>query len=188
MNNNNLLIIFAAIISLSVGIFVQQHFAVDETIDPFFQANPTQAKSSTDKLPEFSIADINGKQQSISQWDNKIRIINFWATWCPPCLKEIPEFIKLQNAFSDKEVQFIGIAVEEAESVKQYLAVNPVNYPMLIAGDGNVSLFRQLGNIFDTVPFTLIVDQSGTIIYRQPGEISSKKIRQLIKLLLQNKQ
>ncbi|KAF3981803.1 MAG: TlpA family protein disulfide reductase [Methylococcales symbiont of Hymedesmia sp. n. MRB-2018] len=188
MNKNNLLIIFAAIISVSVGIFAQQHLSVDETIDPSLQANTAQAKSSTDKLPEFSIADINGEQQSIAQWDNKIRIINFWATWCPPCLKEIPEFIKIQNAFSDKNVQFIGIAMEEAESVKQYLAVNPVNYPMLIAGDGNVSLSRQLGNIFDAVPFTLIVNQLGTIIYRQPGEISSEKIRQLINPLLQNKQ
>ena len=171
MNKNTLLILFAAGIALTAGLFVQRLSAGNQP-----EANvPAIA---------FSLPDLTGKQRNINEWQGKILIINFWATWCPPCLKEIPEFIKLQNAYSDKDLQFIGIAIDDKQAVEEYLKTININYPMLISGDEGIALSHQLGNIVNAVPFTLIVNKQGQIIHRQPGELSNEKIIELITPLL----
>jgi len=171
MQQNTILIFFVSALALVGGIFVQ-NLPVKNGINTAIPAL------------KINLPDSAGKQRSISEWQGKIQIINFWATWCPPCLKEIPEFIKLQAEYQDKNVQFIGIAIEDQAAVEQYLKTTQVNYPMLIAGDEGISLSQQLGNIVNAVPFTLIVNQQGQIIHRQPGELSNEKIIEIITPLL----
>jgi thiol-disulfide isomerase/thioredoxin len=141
-------------------------------------------KTRQSPLPDFSLPDLSGVQHNIYEWQGKILIINFWATWCPPCLKEIPEFIALQEQYSNKGLQFIGIAIDEPEAVNQYLNSTKINYPVLIGEDKGVALAHQLGNIVDTVPFTIVVDQHRQIIHRQPGEFSREQILKLIAPLM----
>jgi thiol-disulfide isomerase/thioredoxin len=167
MQQNTLLILLASTIALAGGIFVQSLSNKDQ-------------KNLTIPALEFSLPDVSGKQHSLSEWQGKIRIINFWATWCPPCLEEIPEFINLQNDFKDKNLQFIGIAVEDKQAVEQYLKTIPINYPMLIGGEEGIALSQQLGNIINAVPFTVFVNQQGQIVYRHPGELSREKILEII--------
>jgi len=170
MQQNTILIFFVSAIALIGGVYVQT----------------LSKEPSSISIPalEISLPDVSGKQRNLSEWQGKIRIINFWATWCPPCLEEIPEFIKLQNEFKNNNLQFIGIAIEDKETVEKYLKDNPVNYPMLIGGDNAVTLAQQLGNIVNAVPFSLIVNQQGQIIHRQPGELSREKIIEIITPLL----
>jgi len=170
MQKNTLLIIFASVIALSTGFFVRSLSVQDQ-------------QSASIPALEISLPDVLGKQRQLSEWQGKIRIINFWATWCPPCLKEIPEFIKLQTEFKNNNLQFIGIAIEDQTTVKEYLNNNPVNYPMLIGGDKAIALSQQLGNIVNAVPFSLIINQQGQIIHRQPGELSREKIIEIIAAL-----
>jgi len=171
INLNTILIFIAGIIALAGGLILQNSKALIQT------------EIKTPPL-QFSLPDETGKQHKISDWQGKILIINFWATWCPPCLKEIPEFIELQKEFDKKGVQFIGIAVEDVQSVKEYLETININYPILIGGEKAIVLSHQLGNIVNAVPFTLIVNQQGQIIHRQPGELSKEKIRETIEPLL----
>jgi len=166
MNKNTLLILFVAGIALAAGLSVQRLSATRQ-LEPNVPAIA------------FSLPDLTGKPRNIDEWQGKIRIINFWATWCPPCLKEIPEFIKLQNSHN-KDLQFIGIAIDDKQAVEEYLKTIEINYPMLIAGDEGIALSRELGNIVNAVPFTLIVDQQGQIMHRQPGELSNEKIIEII--------
>lgn len=171
MQQNTSLIIIAGVIALVGGVFVQSLPKKD-------QANiPPPAL-------EFSLPDLQGRQRAISEWQGKILIINFWATWCPPCLKEIPEFISLQNEFNDKGLQFVGIAVEDKEAIEQYLKTIAINYPILVGGDEAITLSRQLGNIISTVPFSIIVNKQGQIIHRHPGELSRERIIEIITPLL----
>jgi thiol-disulfide isomerase/thioredoxin len=137
-------------------------------------------KTRPSPLPDFSLPDLSGVQHNIYEWQGKILVINFWATWCPPCRKEIPEFIALQEQYSNKGVQFIGIAIDEQEAVHHYLSSTKINYPVLMGEDTGVGLAHQLGNIIDAVPFTIVVDQHGQIIYRQPGEFSKEQILKII--------
>jgi thiol-disulfide isomerase/thioredoxin len=144
---------------------------------------PLQAQQAI-PLPEFSLPDLAGTLHPISEWHGKILIINFWATWCPPCLKEIPEFIQLQTEYSGQNVQFIGIAIDEAELVADYLSFVDINYPILIAESDGAKLSQQLGNTVSAIPFTAIVNQQQQIIFYHPGELSKQRLTELIKPLL----
>lgn len=165
------LIIIAAIIALGLGITARHLF-------------PSAEKTGVSALPEFTLSDLSGRQHNISEWRGKILVINFWATWCPPCLKEIPDFIALQEQYADKGVQFIGIALEDKEPVAEYAAKNKINYPILLGGDNGIALANQLGNSVDAVPYTLIVDRQGQIIHRHPGEFSKEQILDVIAPML----
>jgi len=135
----------------------------------------------------FSFPDVNGKPQAVSQWQGKILVLNFWATWCPPCLQEMPEFVKWQQEFAENGVQFVGIALDEADTVSAYLQKTPVNYPILVAGDAGGALASQLGNVINAVPFTVIVDQQGRIVHRQPGEMHREDFLRAVQPLLAGK-
>ncbi len=135
-------------------------------------------------LPDIYLPDVSGNLHSISEWKGKVLVINFWATWCPPCLKEIPEFMAMQEQYAAKGLQFIGIAIDDQESVQEYLVSNKVNYPILIGGVTGIALAQQLGNKFDAVPFTIVVNPQGQIIHQHPGEFSREQIVEIISPLL----
>ncbi len=127
---------------------------------------------------------MSGDQRNVSEWQGKILVINFWATWCPPCRKEIPEFVALQEQYGDKGLQFVGIAIEDREPVSEYLNTIKINYPILIGGDKGIALAQQLGNIINAVPFTIVVNPQGQVIHRQPGEFSREKVLEIISPLM----
>lgn len=165
------LIIIAAIIALGFGITARHAFS------PVDNAAPSA-------LPEFNLPDLSGRQHNISEWQGKLLVINFWATWCPPCLKEIPDFVALQEHYAAQGVQFIGISLEDKEAVSAYDAATKINYPVLLAGDNGIALAQQLGNNVNAIPYTIVVDRQGQIIYRHPGELSKAQIAEVITPLL----
>jgi peroxiredoxin len=166
----NIILILAALVALLAGMGVKYY--------QLQQQPPTVA------LPDIQLPDSDGKIRRLDEWQGKILIINFWATWCPPCLTEIPEFVRLQTELAKKNVQFIGIAVEDQASVVAFLQKNPVNYPMLIGGDAAISLSQQLGNLVNAIPFTLIIDAHGMIVYRHPGELSRETLLEQLQALI----
>ncbi|MDD5411377.1 MAG: TlpA disulfide reductase family protein [Methylobacter sp.] len=165
------IIIIAAMIALGGGIAAQRFL-------------PSMEKNSATSLPDFNLPDQFGNQHNISEWRGKILIINFWATWCPPCRKEIPEFIALQKQYSDKGVQFIGVALEEQKPVAEYASSAHINYPILISENDGIVLANQLGNNVGAIPYTIVVNQQGQIIHRHPGEFSKSQILEIINPLL----
>ncbi len=169
---NKLILVAAALLSLSAGMLFK-YYQIQQTVQQ--PASP---------LLSIRLPDSEGKLRDLSEWQGKILIINFWATWCPPCLKEIPEFIRLQDELRGKGVQFIGIAIEDQASIVSFLQKNPINYPVLIGGDAAISLSQQLGNLVNAVPFTLVVDSQGMIVHRHPGELSRQKLMQIVNPLL----
>jgi len=165
------LIIIAAVLALGGGIMARGF------LSPVEQTSPMP-------LPDFNLPDVSGKLHNISEWQGKILIINFWATWCPPCLKEIPELVALQKQYSTKGLQVIGVAIDDQNSVEEFLVSNKINYPILIAGVTGIALAQQLGNTVDAVPFTVVVNQQGQIIHQHPGEFSTEQIMEIITPLL----
>jgi len=103
------IIIIAAVLALGAGILARGLLSPAEQISPM-------------TLPDFNLPDVQGNQHNISEWHGKILIINFWATWCSPCRKEIPEFMALQEQYAAYGLQFIGIAIDDQEPVEEYLA------------------------------------------------------------------
>jgi len=171
MNKNSLLLL-VAIFALAAGLLTQR------------MLRTSSAFQETAKVVNFSLPDVSAEMQAISQWRGKVLVINFWATWCAPCLKEIPEFVRLQAEFQAVGLQFVGVSIEDRPVVADFIKGNPINYPMLIAGDAGIGLARQLGNIINAVPFTVIVDQTGQIVHRQPGELSRQQLLEIVKPLI----
>ncbi len=131
-------------------------------------------------LPLFSFPDLNGTPHSSNEWQGKIMVLNFWATWCPSCLKEIPEFMALQSQYGEK-VQFIGIALDDIEAVKTFQQKTVVNYPILISGDwAGFQLAKQLGNSVSAIPYTIVVSSVGQVVYRHAGELSVSELQKII--------
>jgi len=143
-----------------------------------------QQQSAQASLPEFNLPDLLGNQHSIKEWQDKVLVINFWATWCPPCLKEMPTFEALQNEYSAQGLQVIGIALDDAESVKEFLASKKITYPILLGENQGTKLAHDLGNIVNTMPFTVIVNHEGQIVKTHMGDLDREQLLGIVKPLL----
>jgi peroxiredoxin len=132
--------------------------------------------------PEFTLADLNGNQVASSSLRGKVVILDFWATWCPPCREEIPHFVSLQSKYRGQGLQIVGVSLDAggAKDVKPFADEHDVNYTMLI---GNEDIARTYGNIY-AIPTTFVLDRSGKIVQRFVGFTAPEVIEATIKPLL----
>lgn len=137
------------------------------------------------KRPGFSFKDLSGKMRLTDEWNGKILIVNFWATWCPPCRKEMPAFVELQKKYGAKGLQFVGIALDNETDVKDFADNFEINYPILIAADlAGVNTAKAYGDHLGALPYTVIVDRQGIIQFVNPGEITLHQTEAIILKLL----
>lgn len=134
--------------------------------------------------PDFSLPDVTGQMRNISEWDGKVVAINFWATWCPPCIKEIPEFIELQHKYGEQGLQFIGIALQRPEEVTEFMAEKGMNYPVLAGEMEVIKIAESYGNEMGVLPYTVIVDREGRIYYAKRGPLAGEAAEAIISELL----
>jgi thiol-disulfide isomerase/thioredoxin len=137
-----------------------------------------------DSLPDFRLPDRSGREVHSGAWAGKVVVLNYWATWCPPCLREIPLFSEAQERYADAGLQVVGIAIDRAEDVESFLDEHPVRYPVLIGGTEAIEISRRLGNRMQGLPFTVIFDRDGKKVHAQVGEVTEASLaRQLAALI-----
>jgi peroxiredoxin len=134
--------------------------------------------------PDFSLADVDGVVREIGEWDGKVLALNFWATWCPPCRHEIPEFVELQQKYGDRGLQFVGIALERAEDVRPFMEMHHMNYPVLAGEMEVIRIAESYGNHIGALPYTVIIDRAGRIVFVKPGPLPGPAAEQVIAPLL----
>jgi len=157
---------------LALGLALFLHYVVNNN-------QPGSAALYAAKLP-----DTNGKIQNLEQYQHKIIVVNFWATWCPPCREEMPELVALQQAYQDKNVVVLGIALDDPAQVAQYLQSTPVNYPIVADDIAGSMLSEQLGNDKGVLPYTVIIDADGKVVSTHFGRITKLILEAAIKPLL----
>lgn len=154
----------------------------------YFAYNPLVSPSQINTAPFFSttLIDTNNVKTSLEQYRGKIIVLNFWATWCPPCREEMPELSQLQTAYQDKNVVVIGVAIDEVAAVNEYLQTSPVSYPILLSENESMDLAMQLGNEQAVLPYTVIIDANGNVIDTFLGRITLPLLeKSLLKLMPQ---
>lgn len=134
--------------------------------------------------PSFSLPDLQGVARDSSEWAGKILIVNFWASWCPPCIREIPGFVRLQEKYA-KQVQFVGIALDQRAPVEAFVERTKINYPILLAERKGISLAKEFGNMRGGLPFTAVINREGVIVTRHLGELPESQLNALLVQLIE---
>jgi thiol-disulfide isomerase/thioredoxin len=110
-----------------------------------------------------SFPDVRGTPQNISQWRGKVIVVNFWASWCPPCREEMPSLDAMQTKYASKGVQFVGISAEDADKLQQFSKEVKVGYPLLAGDIDAMSMAQSLGNDKSILPYTVVFDKHGKL-------------------------
>lgn len=123
----------------------------------------------------------DGQMLALQSLRGRPLLVNFWATWCPPCVRELPmldRFAQEQAQRGSQGVQMLGLAVDQAASVQRWLQRQPLSFPVALTGTGGVTLTRSLGNINGGLPFSLLFDGQGRFQQRKIGELSPQDLQQ----------
>jgi thiol-disulfide isomerase/thioredoxin len=168
-----LVILLAGGISIGIAIVGQRWIEAPKLEEGL----STRHAAPLQTLPELGLPDLAGREVNSADWAGKVVVINYWASWCPPCVREIPLFIQTQEALGDAGVQVVGIAVDRIEDVEKFVADYPVNYPILIANPEAVALSKRLGNRVEGLPFTVIFDRRGRRVFSRTGEVTAAELQ-----------
>lgn len=134
--------------------------------------------------PEFALPDVEGTQRNSGEWADTVRVVNFWATWCPPCIREIPLLVDIQAEYGARGVQVIGIAIDESEAVADFADGFEFNYPVLVGQEDAMDLGHRFVDGFIGLPFTVFTGRDGRIHKVHTGEIHREQIEAILAELL----
>ncbi len=157
--------------------FVILHYFISPNLNNTFGNKESSSKLSTKALFAAQLPDTDGKAQALKQWQGKTIVLNFWATWCPPCREEMPELSALNTEYQQRNVVVIGIAIDELSAVKAFAhdtkpdAVK-VSYPLLAAEVEGMGLASGLGNDKGVLPFTVIIKPDGSVVKIYFGRVT----------------
>lgn len=139
---------------------------------------------AADALRSATLTDLAGKTRRLSEWDGRILVVNFWATWCPPCREEIPALVRVRDKLQASGVEFVGIAIDQAAKVVEFARNVQISYPLLLADAGGLELMRKLGNPSGGLPFTMVLDRKGAIAHRNLGAVTQQTMEDQLRPML----
>ena len=167
-------IVGIGLLALLAGVLTSQWIyktglASDPAIKAFF-ANPWQSP--------------DGKLADTEKWRGKVLVVNFWASWCPPCVEEMPTLDLLSQEYLQQNVLFVGIGIDSPSNIREFLEKTPVSYPIVIGGLEGSNLSKQMGNSQGALPYTIVIDGQGKATSSKLGKISEEELRKAIKSAL----
>ena len=159
-----------SLLALLAGVFSSQWIsqtglASDPSIKAFF-ANPWQTP--------------DGKPANSENWRGKVLVINFWASWCPPCVEEMPALDRIAQEYASKNVLIVGIGIDSPSNIREFLQKTPVSYPIVLGGLEGSNLSKQMGNTQGALPYTVVINSKGKSIYTKLGKISEEELKKAI--------
>lgn len=120
----------------------------------------------------------SGTPLAMAELRGKPLLVNFWATWCPPCVEELPLLDYFYQENRAKNWQVIGLAVDQPSAVKTWLQTRPLNFPVGMAGLSGTELSKSLGNLAGSLPFSVVFGSSGQVIHRKVGKVAPQELAQ----------
>ena len=150
--------------------------------EPVAVAPPPEVRSAA--FWNAQLPDLANAPQPFAQWLGKVLVVNFWASCCVPCQKEIPGFIALQKTHGGHGLQFVGVAMEEPDKARAYATKVGMNYPILRGDPAGAQLGQDAGNRMGGMPYTVVFDRQGNAIAAITGEVARTRLESLVKPLL----
>jgi thiol-disulfide isomerase/thioredoxin len=148
------------------------------------QRSPDAQAPSTAELPwSLRLERPDGGWLNMADLRGRPLVLNFWATWCPPCVEELPEIDRFHREHNSLGWQVVGLAVDSPGPVRQFLARQPVSFPVGLAGLAGTDLARALGNHRGSLPFTVVFNRKGQVIQRKLGQTSHRELSQWAKTM-----
>jgi len=182
MNKNFVaVILLAGLFVAGIATYFLQNQRQQVETQPFVDAAPRVLAERLD----FSLPDLNGNVRKLSDWDGKARLVNFWATWCAPCRREIPLLKSTQETHAGNNLQVIGIAVDFLEPVQVYAEETNFNYPILVGQEDAMAAAEASGIEFIGMPFTMVVAPGGELLKTHIGEIVESHIETILSVFEQ---
>lgn len=167
LSRSNWLILGLAVLAAALGGYLQPRSQPPATAAPAAIGQP---------LPALSLPDLDGTLHALSEYRGRRVLLNFWATWCVPCLEEMPALAEAQTKFGENAPIVVGIAMDEPDRVRAFLAAHPVNYPILIGETSAPSTSMQVGNTSEILPFSVLIDADGYVLATHAGSLSSAQL------------
>jgi thiol-disulfide isomerase/thioredoxin len=145
----------------------------------------TTAYAATDGRPHSvvtnlfaqSMNDVAGKSQPLAQWKGKPLLVNFWATWCAPCVQEMPELSALASADGGKHFNVIGIGIDSPSNIAEFAAKLKISYPLYVAGMSGTDLAREFGNTAGGLPYTVLIGADGQVRKTYLGRLKFEELK-----------
>ena len=179
--NKNIAAAIALIVLLIAGISTYQFRSQSQEGNlPPQPVTESVAAASIDTNIDFALPDMDGTVRQLSDWNGKGRLVNFWATWCAPCRREIPLLKKTQEEHGSDGIQVIGIAVDFPEQVVAYAEEAQFNYPILVGQEDAMAAAEASGIDFIGMPFTMVIAPDGELIKTHIGEIVEVHIESIV--------
>jgi thiol-disulfide isomerase/thioredoxin len=147
------------------------------------QAAPADNKNAVNQLWAASVTNADGKPQSLSAFKGHPVVVNFWASWCGPCVEEMPSLSQLHREYAKKGIEFVGLGVDSEKNVKAFLQKVQVDYPVFVTGFGGADLARAFGNNAGGLPFTVVIDAKGVVRSTKLGQIQPDELKRTLDAL-----
>jgi thiol-disulfide isomerase/thioredoxin len=122
------------------------------------------------------LVDLNGRPRAFSEWTGKVVVVNFWATWCAPCLEEIPLLMAARKSHSSMGIDVVGIGIDQMAKISEFASKLSIDYTLLLAGTEGLELMRSLGNRSGGLPFTVFLDRAGTLVRKKLGVLRQPEL------------
>jgi len=121
--------------------------------------------------------DLDGQPTEMARWRDRIVVVNFWATWCPPCVEEMPDLQRVHDEYANRGVTIVGLGIDNPSALKRFRDDHLLSLPLYAAGASGSELGRALGNPSGALPYTILVDRKGRIVHSRLGQIQPTELR-----------
>jgi thiol-disulfide isomerase/thioredoxin len=163
-NRSNLLIVAIAICGALLGLYAGSYLGQPKLLPPGASLKPGE------RLTDLPLQGVDGQPHRLREWDGKLLLVNFWATWCGPCREEMPLLDRTRARLAGRGIEIVGVAIDDTDAVAEFLKDNPVRYPILLGADNDTLL--SFGDGSGILPYSVLFGRDGTVLSQRAGSFS----------------
>lgn len=171
ISRSNTIILGAAVLAAVAGGWMQHASRQARAPDS------AHAVDAGDVAPDLALPGLDGEQHRLSDYRGRRVLVNFWATWCGPCLKEMPALVQAQANVGENGPIILGVAMDDEPKVRAFVSLRPLNYPVLIGRMDPPSTSLQLGNVGEVLPYSVLLDENGRVVFSRRGVLDADDLK-----------